>query len=119
MRGHHSVAESFTLRGRLATYLALGGRSTGPDAAAGGRAPAVGANATLTIRRMPDKGLRVVVGVVTLALGALALSAALSRTDREGATHRLSHVANVATGSPMAYGSVKLAPGVALHRSSY
>jgi hypothetical protein len=31
--------------------------------------------ATLTVRRLPEKGLRLTVGVVTLALGALALSA--------------------------------------------
>jgi uncharacterized membrane protein YfcA len=33
--------------------------------------------ATLTVRRLPEKGLRLIVGVVTVALGALALSAVL------------------------------------------
>ena len=73
-----SVAESFTCVVGLATYLALGrqinwGLTLPLVAGALLSVPM----ATLTIRRMPDKGLRVVVGVVTLALGALALSAAL------------------------------------------
>jgi len=33
--------------------------------------------ATLTVRRMPEKGFRRVVGVVTLVLGGLALSTVL------------------------------------------
>jgi len=73
-----SVAESFTCVVGLATYLALGrqinwGLTLPLVAGALLSVPM----ATLTIRRMPEKGLRVVVGVVTLALGALALSAAL------------------------------------------
>lgn len=73
-----SVAEAFTCVVGLATYLALGRQINW-----GLTLPLVGGAllsvpiATLTIRRMPDKGLRVIVGVVTLVLGALALSAAL------------------------------------------
>jgi hypothetical protein len=33
--------------------------------------------ATLTVRRLPEKGMRSIVGVVTLALGVLALAAAV------------------------------------------
>jgi hypothetical protein len=73
-----SVAESFTCVVGLAAYLALGRQInwglTLPLVAGALLSVPI---ATLTIRRMPEKGLRVVVGVVTLALGALALSAAL------------------------------------------
>ena len=73
-----SVAEAFTCVVGLTAYLVLGRQINW-----GLTVPLVGGAllsvpmATLTIRRMPEKGLRMVVGVVTLALGALALSAAL------------------------------------------
>jgi len=73
-----SVAESFTCVVGLATYLALGRQInwglTLPLVTGALMSVPI---ATLTVRRMPEKGLRVIVGVVTLALGALALSAAL------------------------------------------
>ena len=73
-----SVAESFTCVIGLAAYLVLGHRINW-----GLTIPLVGGAmlsvpiATLTVRRLPEKGLRLIVGVVTVALGALALSAAL------------------------------------------
>jgi len=71
-----SVAESFTCVVGLATYLALGRQInwglTLPLVAGALLSVPI---ATLTIRRMPEKGLRLVVGLVTLSLGALALSA--------------------------------------------
>ena len=73
-----SVAEAFTCVVGLAAYLALGRQInwglTVPLVAGALLSVPI---ATLTVRRMPEKGLRVVVGVVTLALGALALSAAV------------------------------------------
>jgi hypothetical protein len=74
-----SVAESFTCVVGLATYFALGRHINW-----GLAAPLVAGAllsvpiATLTVRRLPEKGLRLVVAVVTLALGALALTTALS-----------------------------------------
>ena len=73
-----SVAESFTCVIGLAAYLALGRQINW-----GLTIPLVtGALlsvpiATLTVRRLPEKGMRLIVGLVTLALGALALSAVL------------------------------------------
>jgi uncharacterized membrane protein YfcA len=71
-----SVTESFTCVVGLAAYLALGREInwglTLPLVAGALLSVPI---ATLTVRRMPEKGLRLVVGVVTLALGALALSA--------------------------------------------
>jgi len=71
-----SVAESFTCVVGLAAYLALG-----RDINWGLALPLVAGAllsvpiATLTVRRIPEKGLRFVVGAVTLALGVLALLA--------------------------------------------
>ncbi len=73
-----SVAESFTCVIGLAVYLVLGRQINW-----GLAIPLVGGAllsvpvATLTVRRLPEKGLRLIVGVVTVALGALALSAVL------------------------------------------
>ena len=71
-----SITESFTCIVGLATYLALGREInwglTLPLVAGAVLSVPI---ATLTVRRMPEKGLRLVVGLVTLALGALALSA--------------------------------------------
>ena len=73
-----SVAESFTCVIGLAAYLALGRQINW-----GLTIPLVlGAllsvpMATLTVRRLPEKGMRLAVGLVTLVLGALALSAAV------------------------------------------
>ena len=73
-----SVAESFTCVVGLTTYLALGREINW-----GLALPLVtGALlsvpiATLTVRRMPEKGFRRIVGVVTLVLGGLALSTVL------------------------------------------
>jgi uncharacterized membrane protein YfcA len=73
-----SVAESFTCVVGLAAYLVLGRQINW-----GLTIPlVVGALlsvpvATLTVRRLPEKGLRLIVGVVTVALGVLALSAVL------------------------------------------
>jgi hypothetical protein len=74
-----SVAESFTCVVGLATYFALGrqinwGLAVPLVAGALLSVPI----ATLTVRRLPEKGLRLVVAVVTLTLGALALTTALS-----------------------------------------
>jgi uncharacterized membrane protein YfcA len=73
-----SVAESFTCVVGLAAYLALGREIhwglTLPLVAGALMSVPV---ATLTVRRMPDKALRAAVGVITLALGALAMSAAM------------------------------------------
>lgn len=72
-----SVAESFTCVVGLAAYLALGREIhwglTLPLVAGALMSVPI---ATLTVRRLPEKGLRAAVGVVTLALGALALAAA-------------------------------------------
>ena len=71
-----SVAESFTCVVGLAAYLALGRQINW-----GLTIPLVtGALlsvpiATLTVRRLPERGLRLIVGLVTLALGALSLTA--------------------------------------------
>ncbi len=73
-----SVAESFTCVIGLAAYLVLGRQINW-----GLTIPLVGGAllsvpiATLTVRRLPEKGLRLIVGVVTVALGTLALSAVL------------------------------------------
>jgi len=73
-----SVAESFTCVVGLAAYLALGREIdwglTLPLVAGALLSVPI---ATLTVRRLPEKGLRTAVGLVTLALGALALSAAI------------------------------------------
>jgi hypothetical protein len=73
-----SVAESFTCVIGLAAYLALGREIhwglTVPLVAGALLSVPI---ATLTVRRLPEKGMRSIVGVVTLALGALALAAAL------------------------------------------
>ena len=73
-----SVAESFTCVIGLATYLALGRQInwglTIPLVAGALLSVPI---ATLTVRRLPEKGMRLIVGLVTLALGALALSAVL------------------------------------------
>lgn len=73
-----SVAESFTCVVGLTAYLALGrevnwGLALPLVAGALLSVPI----ATLTVRRMPEKGFRSVVGVVTLVLGGLALSTVL------------------------------------------
>ena len=73
-----SVAESFTCVVGLTTYLVLGreinwGLAFPLVAGAVLSVPI----ATLTVRRMPEKGFRLVVGVVTLVLGGLALSTVL------------------------------------------
>jgi len=71
-----SVAEAFTCVVGLTAYLVLGRQINW-----GLTVPLVGGAllsvpmATLTIRRMPEKGLRLIVGLVTLSLGALALTA--------------------------------------------
>lgn len=71
-----SVAESFTCVIGLAAYLALGRQInwglTIPLVAGALLSVPI---ATLTVRRLPEKGMRLVVGLVTLALGVLALSA--------------------------------------------
>jgi hypothetical protein len=73
-----SIAESFTCVIGLAAYLVLGREINW-----GLTIPLVGGAllsvpiATLTVRRLPEKGLRRIVGVVTIALGTLALSAVL------------------------------------------
>jgi uncharacterized membrane protein YfcA len=73
-----SIAESFTCVIGLVAYLVLGREINW-----GLTIPLVGGAllsvpiATLTVRRLPEKGLRLIVGVVTIALGALALSAVL------------------------------------------
>jgi hypothetical protein len=71
-----SITESFTCIVGLATYLALGREInwglTLPLVAGAVLSVPI---ATLTVRRLPEKGLRLTVGFVTLALGALALSA--------------------------------------------
>lgn len=71
-----SVAESFTCVIGLAAYLALGRQInwglTIPLVAGALLSVPI---ATLTVRRLPEKGMRLVVGLVTLALGALALTA--------------------------------------------
>ena len=73
-----SVAEAFTCVVGLGAYLALGRQInwglTIPLVAGALLSVPI---ATLTVRRLPEKGLRLIVGVVTLALGALALAAAL------------------------------------------
>jgi hypothetical protein len=73
-----SVAESFTCVIGLAAYLALGREInwglTVPLVAGALLSVPI---ATLTVRRLPEKGMRSIVGVVTLALGALALAAAV------------------------------------------
>ena len=74
-----SVAEAFTCVVGLTAYLVLGRQINW-----GLTVPLVGGAllsvpmATLTIRRMPEKGLRLIVGLVTLSLGALALTTAMS-----------------------------------------
>ncbi len=72
-----SVAEAFACVVGLVAYLALGRQInwglTLPLLAGAIMSVPV---ATLTVRRLPEKGLRAAVGVVTLLLGALALSAA-------------------------------------------
>jgi uncharacterized membrane protein YfcA len=73
-----SVAESFTCVVGLAAYLGLGraihwGLTIPLVTGALLSVPI----ATLTVRRLPERGLRLIVGLVTLALGALALSAVL------------------------------------------
>ena len=71
-----SVAESFTCVIGLTAYLALGRQInwglTIPLVAGALLSVPV---ATLTVRRLPEKGMRLIVGLVTLALGALSLSA--------------------------------------------
>jgi hypothetical protein len=71
-----SVAESFTCVVGLAAYLALGRQIhwglTIPLVAGALLSVPI---ATLTVRRLPEKGLRLIVGLVTLALGALSMSA--------------------------------------------
>jgi uncharacterized membrane protein YfcA len=73
-----SVAESFTCVIGLAAYLALGREIhwglTVPLVAGALLSVPI---ATLTVRRLPEKGMRSIVGVVTLALGVLALAAAV------------------------------------------
>ena len=72
-----SVAESFTCVIGLAAYLGLGRQiNWGLTIPLLGGALLSVPLATLTVRRLPEKGLRLFVGVVTVALGALALSAA-------------------------------------------
>jgi hypothetical protein len=71
-----SVAESFTCVVGLAAYLVLGRQLnwglTIPLVAGALLSVPI---ATLTVRRLPEKGLRLIVGLVTLGLGALSLSA--------------------------------------------
>jgi len=71
-----SVAESFTCVIGLSAYLLLGRQInwglTIPLVAGALLSVPV---ATLTVRRLPEKGLRLIVGLVTLALGVLSLSA--------------------------------------------
>jgi uncharacterized membrane protein YfcA len=71
-----SVAESFTCVVGLAAYLVLGRHInwglTIPLVAGALLSVPI---ATLTVRRLPEKGLRLIVGLVTLGLGALSLSA--------------------------------------------
>jgi hypothetical protein len=71
-----SITESFTCVVGLAAYLALGRQInwglTLPLVAGALLSVPI---ATLTVRRLPERGLRLIVGLVTLALGALALSA--------------------------------------------
>jgi uncharacterized protein len=71
-----SVAESFTCVIGLTAYLALGRQInwglTIPLVTGALLSVPV---ATLTVRRLPERGLRLVVGLVTLALGALSLMA--------------------------------------------
>jgi hypothetical protein len=71
-----SVAESFTCVIGLTAYLALGRQInwglTIPLVAGALLSVPI---ATLTVRRLPEKGMRLIVGLVTLALGALSLSA--------------------------------------------
>jgi hypothetical protein len=71
-----SVAESFTCVVGLAAYLALGRQIhwglTIPLVAGALLSVPI---ATLTVRRLPERGLRLIVGLVTLTLGALSLSA--------------------------------------------
>jgi len=71
-----SVAESFTCVVGLAAYLVLGRQInwglTLPLVAGALLSVPI---ATLTVRRLPEKGLRLIVGLVTLSLGALSLSA--------------------------------------------
>lgn len=73
-----SVAESFTCVIGLGAYLAMGRQInwalTIPMVAGAMLSVPI---ATATVRRLPEKGMRLVVGLVTLALGALALAAAL------------------------------------------
>jgi uncharacterized membrane protein YfcA len=72
-----SVAESFTCVIGLAAYLVLGHQiNWGLTIPLAGGALLSVPIATLSVRRLPEKGLRLIVGVVTVALGALALSAA-------------------------------------------
>lgn len=74
-----SVAESFTCVIGLSAYLVLGRQINW-----GLTIPLViGALlsvplATLTVRRLPEKGMRLAVGIITLVLGALALSLSVS-----------------------------------------
>jgi len=71
-----SVAESFTCVIGLAAYLALGRQiSWGLTIPLVAGALLSVPIATLTVRRLPEKGMRLILGLVTLALGALALSA--------------------------------------------
>lgn len=72
-----SVAESFTCVIGLAAYLLLGRQINWGLAMplAAGALLSVPI-ATLTVRRMPEKTMRSIVGLATLVLGALALSAA-------------------------------------------
>ena len=69
-----SVAESFTCVVGLAAYLVLGRHInwglTIPLVAGALLSVPI---ATLTVRRLPEKGLRLIVGLVTLGLGALSL----------------------------------------------
>jgi uncharacterized membrane protein YfcA len=74
-----SVTESFTCVVGLAAYLALGRQInwglTLPLVTGALMSVPI---ATLTVRRLPEKGLRLIVGLVTLTLGALALTTAMS-----------------------------------------
>jgi uncharacterized membrane protein YfcA len=73
-----SVAESFTCVIGLAAYLVLGHQiNWGLVIPLAGGALLSVPIATLSVRRLPERGLRLIVGVVTVALGALALSAVL------------------------------------------
>jgi hypothetical protein len=73
-----SITESFTCVVGLAAYLALGRQInwglTLPLVTGALMSVPI---ATLTVRRMPEKGMRLIVGLVTLSLGALSLSAAI------------------------------------------